>query len=136
VVPHAALDDLRTAAFADAVAEYETLVDARNKAGEQVLGELQALATLHHATNLRMASLESEAADAARALDAARRELARNRVRAREEAAWAKVLESEVAGLRMESGGAAAVQALRAAVPVLELRFEAHDEPQVSILVT
>ncbi|MEN1929601.1 glycosyltransferase [Luteimonas sp. MJ250] len=136
VVPPAALDQLRTAAFADAIAEYDTMVDARNRAAGNVLAELQSLAAVHHQANLRIAALESEAAGTRVALDAARRALASAEVRAREDSAWAAVLEAGLADMAPTSADAVAVLASRTGVPVTGLDFEAHEAPLVSILVT
>lgn len=136
VVPPAALDQLRAAAFADAIAEYDTLVDARNRAAGSAMAELQSLATIHHQANLRIAALESEAADVRHALDTSQRARASAEIRAQESAAWARVLEAGLADMASTSADAAALLASRTRIPVAGLEFEVHEAPLVSILVT
>lgn len=136
VVPPAAVDQLRTGAFADAIAEYDTLVDARNRATGNVLAELQSLATIHHQANLRIAALESELAGSNQALASTRHELARAERLAREDAAWASMLESGLAAVNTGAGDAIAVLPSRAGLPLFGLAFDEHEAPLVSILVT
>lgn len=147
VVPPAALEDLRTAAFADAVAEYDTLVDARNRAAAEVTDALRDLSTIHHAANLRIAELDAQAATTSRELEEARRLLVAAEAQDREDAAWAGMLEAEVERLwsalvsgtdAATTGGRAALaqRVSRADLPVAGLAFPVHDTPLVSILVT
>ncbi|MBB6598428.1 glycosyltransferase [Luteimonas sp. MC1825] len=146
-VPTAAVDDLRTAAFADAVAEYDTLVDARNRAAAEVTDALRELSTIHHAANLRIAELEAATAATAAQLEETRRLLVASEARDSEDSAWAGMLEAEVerlwsalaTGARAEAtlagGGVLAPRVSRADLPVAGLAFAVHDAPLVTILV-
>ncbi|MBJ6978553.1 MULTISPECIES: glycosyltransferase [unclassified Luteimonas] len=112
----AAMDDLRAAAFADAVAEYETQVDARNRAVEAVRREADAtgLATALHEANLRIAALEATEAAQAKALAEATRARARLSVEALEEGSWRAILEADALALRTLAADQAALLARQA----------------------
>ena len=114
VVPQAIVPDLRAAAFADAVAEYDTQVDLRNRAVAATASNETALATALHTANLRIADLEAEAAAGSARLAEAERGLALANAHASETAAWAGLLEADSARLRAWLAGPSEAQAGRA----------------------
>lgn len=117
VVPADRVDDLRAAAFADAVAEYDTQVDARLRAVQQAGDAPQAehFATALHHANLRIAELEPALASAHAELAQARRAHAAQSVRIDEDAAWIALLEADATGLRAHAARLAArIEALAA----------------------
>lgn len=148
VVPPDSLPGLRRAAFADAVAEYDTLVDARNRATAQVTAQLESLSSAHHAANLRIAELEGLLDATRHELADRTQELALEAERAAEGAAWSGLLETEIEGLRGALGAQLQLapgadtdgadlppRSSRAQLPVEGLAFDAPQDPRVSILV-
>lgn len=113
IIAAEAVDDLRAAAFADAVAEYDTLVDARNRAVAAALGEDARLRGMLHRTNLQIDVLETECARLGSRLDLLQRQADADAARIEEDAHWIGMLDAESGRLRdviMRQGDALAVR--------------------------
>lgn len=142
VLPPDVVEPLRAAALADAVAEYDTQVDAGNRALVTTLEELRDVSTRLHVANLRIATLEAElAAATAEAADSRRLAVAADRS-ASEESEWSAMLGTEVGRLHQALALAvpgdealAAPAPSRAQLPVTGLDFVPQEGPQVSILI-
>ena len=102
MLPADALPDLRAAAMADAIAEYDTQVDERNRAVDAATraAGAEALATALHQANLRIAELEQATAAQAGQLRGTSAELSRLRTLAEEEAAWLAMVDQHASHLR------------------------------------
>lgn len=96
IIDPALVDNLRLAAFADAVAEYDTQVDQRNRV---LLAAAGANEALHHA-NVRIAALEAEAATNAAHQAMSQVRTDRMAAQLEEEMEWGSALDAEVDRLR------------------------------------
>jgi len=128
LVPDDRVDGLRMAAFADAVAEYDTQVDLRNRAVDdaRVGADSTDFATRLHHANLRIAELESSLAAAQADQAQGRAALARLEARQAEEVAWAGMLESDASRVRARvAAQSRTIGALEARCDVLQVQLAA-----------